>query len=105
MAAKNFTATQIGAFMQDAETKTERPTPTKTKSKAEPVKENTAAGLTIPTGYELKPQAKTKRVQLLLRPALYEALAEQVEKNRAAGIGEKSINGLINELIEQAINK
>jgi len=91
--AKDFTS-QAGVFMQAeaAKTKTAKGKKTgTTKAKAE--QDN------IPIGYELKPESKSKRLNLLIRPSLYEGLKD---KAQAAG---QSVNDYLNDLIAKDINK
>lgn len=55
------------------------------------------AGAVIPDGYRLVPEAKSKRMQLLVRPTVY-------EKFRVICDGEGiSVNEKINQLLEAAV--
>ena len=75
---------QAGTFI-DAGTKKKAG---KTNTKATPIKKDS-----IPLGYELKPESKSKRLNLLIRPTVYEALKD---KAKAEGV---SANEYINNLI------
>lgn len=81
---KDFTS-QAGAFLQSEGKKT------KNEIKAT---ESTQA----PAEYEIKPERKTKRIQVLIRPSLYERLAE------AAGKHETSVNSYLNYLIAKGLD-
>ena len=83
--SKEFTS-QAGGFMQkQAEQKTSAKKNAKPKAKAD--------NNNIPLGYELKPESKSKRLNLLIRPTVYEALKD---KAKAEGV---SANEYINNLI------
>ena len=67
---------------------------------------NPAAGLQVPAaapaGYRINPrfvEKKTRRVQLLLRPSVYEGIKELADMN---GL---SVNDLINTLLEQSVQQ
>ena len=62
------------------------------KGKADKVKADN-----LPLGYAIKPESKTKRLNLLVRPSIYEALKSKADTR---GI---SINEYINELITREV--
>lgn len=82
--AKNFS--QAGGFLDAKQN-----TPKKTH-KAETIKADN-----LPIGYEIKPESKTKRLNLLIRPSIYEALKD---KAQAAGT---SVNDYINEILAREV--
>ena len=87
--------TQLGKFMEEEEPVKKRiTTPSKGKGKAKTQKPDT-----IPAGYVLKPEPKSKRTSVLLKPSVYEEL---VKKADAAGT---SLNNYICEILERDINK
>lgn len=90
--AKDFTS-QAGVFMQaEAEKKA-----TKAPAKSKPIKTDPAKTDSIPIGYALKPESKSKRLNLLIRPSIYEALKD---KAQAAGT---SVNDYINEILTKEV--
>ena len=64
-----------------------------------PVKEEKAAGVNIPKGYKLVKENKSDRMQLLVRPALKEAI-----KKEAAAQG-LSMNDLVNNIFEEYLER
>lgn len=96
--AKDFT-TQAGAFLQAEAAKKKPQTPKQEKPKKPKTTPQETKADNIPIGYELKPESKTKRLNLLIRPSLYEAL-----KSKAKATG-KSVNDYLNDLINEDISK
>ena len=89
--SKEFTS-QAGGFMQSVEKKAPVKKAGKGKTDAKPIKADN-----IPLGYELKPESKSKRLNLLIRPTVYEAIKD---KAKAEGV---STNEYINNLILKSI--
>lgn len=89
--AKDFTS-QAGIFLQ---AEAEKKAPAKSKSKAN--KPDPTKADNIPIGYALKPESKSKRLNLLIRPSIYEALKD---KAQAAGT---SVNDYINEILTKEV--
>lgn len=85
--------------------RTETQTETKTETKAEkkkPIKEKQKAaepGAIIPKGYTLKEEAKSQRLQLLLKPSTFQDLKELSEKT-----GE-SVNAICNKFLEKCLRE
>lgn len=88
--AKEF-KTKIDANMANFFDESEKEKPKKKKAEDAP---KTEQG-TIPEGYELRPERKTKRLQLLLTNTTLEKL-----KRKAAAEG-KSVNELANEIFTE----
>jgi len=99
MSIKNAKS-QLGAFI-DAEPETVENTKPVKKNTGTPSKgkAKTPEPDTIPAGYVLKPEPKSKRTSVLLKPSVYEEL---VKKADAAGT---SLNNYICEILERNINK
>ena len=100
---KEFT-TQAGRFLQaekerQAAAKEQEGEKTKPKQKDTAAQKQEVNHTQIPTGYELKPESKTKRVNLLLRPTIYEIAKKKAE---AKGI---SFNDYVNNLLQEDISK
>ena len=70
-------------------------------SDLEPKADMTTAGAPapIPSGYMIMPEVKSERLQLLIKPATKQAM--KAEAIRAG----KSVNALINEILEDHINR
>ena len=49
-------------------------------------------------------ESKTKRLNLVVKPSIYKDLENIVKKQKAGGNPYASINGLINDLIEEYLN-
>ena len=86
MAKKDFKKNTAELFISAAE-------------EAAPVKEEKAAGVNIPKGYKLVKENKSDRMQLLVRPALKEAI-----KKEAAAQG-LSMNDLVNNIFEEYLER
>lgn len=101
--AKDFTS-QAGGFMQaEAEKKAKETAKPKTKKITPNKKLLQEAGKTdkveIPAGYVLKPEGKSKRLNLLISPTLYESVKAAAQ---AQGI---SVNAYINETLQREVSK
>ncbi|WP_332060213.1 hypothetical protein [Streptococcus canis] len=69
-------------------------------SKDKPQGENKEHSATVPEGYKLNPEyieKKSRRVQLLMQPSLYDLLKSRALKE------DTSVNNLIHELLEKAV--
>ena len=53
----------------------------------------------LPDGYRLVREAKSRRVQLLIRPSIYKTIKQKAESK------EQSVNDFINNIIEQAVQE
>lgn len=62
-------------------------------------KEKEAAAVKIPIGYEIKPETKSQRVQVLMQPSIHKEL-----KVKAAQEG-ISLNALINEILRNYLTE
>lgn len=87
MAKKDFKKNTAELFISAAE-----------KEEVAPV-QPAAAGVTIPKGYKLVKENKSDRMQLLVRPALKEAI-----KQEAAAQG-LSMNDLVNSIFEEYLER
>ena len=86
---KNFKKNTAEMFISAAE---ETPAPAA-------VEPEQAAGVTIPKGYRLVKENKSDRMQLLVRPALKEAIKQEAE---AQGV---SMNDLVNRIFEEYLER
>ena len=57
-----------------------------------------------PTFNRYGQESKTKRLNLVVKPSIYKDLENIVKKQKAGGNPYASINGLINDLIEEYLN-
>lgn len=71
----------------------------KTIKKDTPKKNAKGNTVSIPIGYELRPETKSKRLNLLIKPSVYDLLKETAD---AEG---QTINSYINNLIEKEVIK
>lgn len=95
-----FAAPAVAAFLSQpeptaAQTKKRTPTTAKKPTKAPAAPEAPVA----PEGYIIKPEPKTRRLQLLIAPSLYDQVKAAAD---AAG---KSVNLQINEILAEAMKK
>ncbi len=93
MARKDFKKSTAELFISAAETNEQEPV------KRDPVQDELPDGLpegfVVPKGYRLQREVKSKRVQLLVRPATKEA----IQKSAAAqGL---SMNDLVNQILDE----
>lgn len=70
----------------------------KPKQEQPPINKRASADL-IPKGYILKPEAKSERLNLLIKPSTKEGIKEAAEVKRT------SVNNLINEILEDYLKK
>lgn len=51
----------------------------------------------VPEGYKIVPESKSKRLQILIQPSLYNKIKERAEKNRT------SVNDTIHSILSKSI--
>lgn len=51
----------------------------------------------VPEGYKMVPESKSKRLQILIQPSLYNKIKERAEKNRT------SVNDTIHSILSKSI--
>ena len=86
MAKKDFKKNAVEMFISAAE-------------EQEAPQQMQEAGVTIPKGYKLVKENKSQRMQLLVRPALKDAIRSEAE---AQGL---SMNDLVNNIFEEYLER
>lgn len=97
MTTKNFKKSASEFFINEAgnDQNQEAPKPPKSKS----AKQEAPAGFKVPRGYKLTKEARSERIQLLVRPSTKDILKAEAD---TAG---KSLNEYVNDLLEEHLRK
>lgn len=101
MAKKDFTASNPALELlgvsapQTTDAPTEKPATKKAPAAKKPAKTKKPATSAVPAGFKLAPESKTKRLNLLIQPSLFESAQKQAAKEGVS----------VNELIHIALRE
>lgn len=99
MATKNFKKNASEYFISSEAGTDPKPEPRNRTPRTSRLKKEDLEGLNLPRGYKVVKEARSERIQLLVRPSTKELL--QADANKAG----KSLNEFVNDLIEDYLGK